>query len=101
MGSSTTSSDVRPILIIVFPRGVVIQPIDPVAQIDWTTHDTAEADLRSTNAFEETDDAPRLRLLRPVWRLETDRFQLLRGVRMFESYTCATAAARSATPSLS
>lgn len=39
---------------------------DYTAQIDWTTHDTAEADLRSTNAFEETDDAPRLRLLRPV-----------------------------------
>jgi hypothetical protein len=34
------------------------------AQIDWTTH--AAADLGSTNAFEETDDAPRLRLLRPV-----------------------------------
>ena len=39
---------------------------DYTAQIDWTTHATAEADLRSTNAFEETDDAPRLRLLRPV-----------------------------------
>lgn len=39
---------------------------DYTAQIDWTTHDTAEADLRSTNAFDETDDAPRLRLLRPV-----------------------------------
>ena len=39
---------------------------DYTAQIDWTTHDTAEADLRSTNAFEETDDAPRLSLLRPV-----------------------------------
>ena len=39
---------------------------DHTAQIDWTTHDTAEADLRSTNAFEETNDAPRLRLLRPV-----------------------------------
>jgi fido (protein-threonine AMPylation protein) len=38
---------------------------DHTAQIDWTTHDTAEADLRTTNAFEETDDAPRLRLLRP------------------------------------
>jgi hypothetical protein len=39
---------------------------DYTAQIDWTTHDTAEADLRTTNAFVETDDAPRLRLLRPV-----------------------------------
>jgi hypothetical protein len=39
---------------------------DYTAQIDWTTHDTAEADLRTTNAFAETDDAPRLRLLRPV-----------------------------------
>ncbi len=39
---------------------------DYTAQIDWTTHDSAEADLRATNAFEETDDAPRLRLLRPV-----------------------------------
>lgn len=39
---------------------------DYTAQIDWTTHDTAEADLRTTNAFEETDDAPRLRLLRPA-----------------------------------
>lgn len=39
---------------------------DYTAQIDWTTHDAAEADLRSTNAFEETDDAPRLKLLRPV-----------------------------------
>ena len=39
---------------------------DYTAQIDWTTHATAEADLSSTNAFEETDDAPRLRLLRPV-----------------------------------
>jgi fido (protein-threonine AMPylation protein) len=39
---------------------------DYTAQIDWTTHDGAEADLRTTNAFEETNDAPRLRLLRPV-----------------------------------
>ena len=39
---------------------------DDTAQIDWTTHDAAEADLRITNAFAETDDAPRLRLLRPV-----------------------------------
>jgi len=39
---------------------------DYTAQIDWTTHDAAEADLHSTNAFAETDDAPRLRLLRPV-----------------------------------
>jgi fido (protein-threonine AMPylation protein) len=39
---------------------------DYAAQIDWTTIDTAEADLRTTNAFEESDDAPRLRLLRPV-----------------------------------
>ncbi len=39
---------------------------DYTAQVDWTTHDSAEADLRSTNAFEETDDAPRLKLLRPV-----------------------------------
>lgn len=39
---------------------------DYTAQINWTTHDTAEADLRTTYAFEETDDAPRLRLLRPV-----------------------------------
>lgn len=38
---------------------------DYTAQIDWTTHDTAEADLRDTNAFEEADDGPRLRLLRP------------------------------------
>ncbi len=39
---------------------------DYTAQIDWTTHDAAEADLRTTNAFAETDDAPRLRLLRPA-----------------------------------
>jgi hypothetical protein len=39
---------------------------DYTVQIDGTTHATAEADLRSTYAFEETDDAPRLRLLRPV-----------------------------------
>jgi fido (protein-threonine AMPylation protein) len=39
---------------------------DYTHQIDWATHDSAEADLRSTNAFEETDDAPRLKLLRPV-----------------------------------
>ena len=39
---------------------------DYTAQIDWTTHASAEADLRSTGAFEETDDAPRLKLLRPV-----------------------------------
>ena len=39
---------------------------DYTAQIEWSTHDTAEADLGTTNAFEETDDAPRLRLLRPV-----------------------------------
>lgn len=39
---------------------------DYTNQIDWTTHEAAEADLRTTNAFEETDDAPRLRLLRPV-----------------------------------
>jgi hypothetical protein len=39
---------------------------DYTAQIDWTTHDTAEADLWETNAFDETDDAPRLRLLRPA-----------------------------------
>jgi fido (protein-threonine AMPylation protein) len=41
---------------------------DYTAQIDWITHDSAEADLRTTNAFEETDDAPPLRLLRPVPR---------------------------------
>jgi hypothetical protein len=39
---------------------------DYTAQIDWSAHDTAEADLRDTNAFEEADDAPRLRLLRPT-----------------------------------
>jgi hypothetical protein len=39
---------------------------DYTAQIDWTSHDAAEVDLRATNAFEETDDAPRLRLLRPA-----------------------------------
>ena len=39
---------------------------DYTHQIDWDTHDTAEVDLRSTNAFEETDAAPRLKLLRPV-----------------------------------
>jgi fido (protein-threonine AMPylation protein) len=39
---------------------------DYTAQIDWTTHDTAEADFWETHAFEETDDAPRLRLLRPA-----------------------------------
>jgi fido (protein-threonine AMPylation protein) len=39
---------------------------DYTAQIDWTTHDSAEADLGTTNAFAETDDAPRLRLLRPA-----------------------------------
>jgi hypothetical protein len=37
---------------------------DYTSQIDWTTHEAGEADLRSTNAFAETDDAPRLRLLR-------------------------------------
>ena len=39
---------------------------DCTAQIDGTYHDTAEADLRYTNAFEEADDAPRVRLLRPA-----------------------------------
>ena len=39
---------------------------DYTAQIDWTTHDAAQADLRTTNAFAEADDAPRLRLLRPA-----------------------------------
>ena len=39
---------------------------DYTAQIDWLTDDAAEADLRSTNAFAETDDAPRLTLLRPA-----------------------------------
>ena len=39
---------------------------DYTGQIDWTTHDAAEDDLRSTNAFDEADDAPRLRLLRPA-----------------------------------
>jgi len=39
---------------------------DFTGQIDWATHDRAEADLHTTNAFEERDDAPRLRLLRPV-----------------------------------
>ncbi len=38
---------------------------DYTAQIRWTTNDTAEADLRATNAFEEADDAPPLRLPRP------------------------------------
>ena len=39
---------------------------DYTFQIDWSTHEAAEADLRSTYAFEEADDAPRLALLRPV-----------------------------------
>jgi fido (protein-threonine AMPylation protein) len=39
---------------------------DYTAQIDWTAHAAAEADLRVTNAFEESDDAPRLKLLRPA-----------------------------------
>jgi hypothetical protein len=39
---------------------------DYTAQIDWTTHDAAQADLRTTNAFAESDDAARLRLLRPA-----------------------------------
>jgi hypothetical protein len=48
------------------PTTTPLPPHDYTAQIDWTTHDTAEADLRDTNAFEEADDTPRLRLLRPV-----------------------------------
>lgn len=39
---------------------------DYTAQVDWNHHDTAESDPRTTNAFAESDDAPRLRLLRPV-----------------------------------
>lgn len=39
---------------------------DYTSQIDWTTDETAEADLRATNAFDEDEDAPRLRLLRPI-----------------------------------
>lgn len=39
---------------------------DYASQVDWTTDETAEADLRATNAFEEEEDAPILRLLRPV-----------------------------------
>lgn len=39
---------------------------DYTSQIDWTTDDTAEANLRATHAFEEEDDAPRLQLLRTV-----------------------------------
>ena len=41
---------------------------DYSAQVDWTDDATADADLRLTNAFEEEDDAPRLRLLRPSAR---------------------------------
>jgi fido (protein-threonine AMPylation protein) len=36
---------------------------DYTSHVDWTTDDTAQADLRATNAFEEEDDSPRLRLL--------------------------------------
>ncbi len=39
---------------------------DYTHQIDWSTHASAMADLRSTNAFEEESDSPRLRLLRSV-----------------------------------
>jgi fido (protein-threonine AMPylation protein) len=39
---------------------------DHVSQVDWATDETAEAGLRATNAFEEEEEAPRVRLLRPV-----------------------------------
>ena len=39
---------------------------DYTHQIDWATDESALADLRATNAFEEESDAPRLTLLRTV-----------------------------------
>jgi hypothetical protein len=38
---------------------------DYTAQIDWTNHETAQADLRTTNAF-AASTTPRPRLLRPA-----------------------------------
>lgn len=39
---------------------------DYTSQIDWHTQETAENDLRATNAFEEEEDSPRLQLLRSL-----------------------------------
>jgi Fic/DOC family protein len=46
---------------------------DYTQQIDWSTDESAVADLRSTNAFEEEGDAPRVALLRPADLHNLDR----------------------------
>ena len=44
---------------------IVMHP-GPMANTSSRADATAEADLLDSNAFEEADDAPRLRLLRPT-----------------------------------
>jgi hypothetical protein len=46
------------------PPAIVMHP-SPMANTSSRADDTAEADLLDTNAFEDADDAPRLRMLRP------------------------------------